>query len=159
MALLGKPHIIAKQINLNEKLKKALNFIEQENLEETFERVSEGNNVTTEIDGKEVMAIFQTYQSKQKTPPTFEGHKKYIDLQYIFEGEEFIHVCGADATLKEEAYDKEKDLYFLSASFWSSLLLKAGDAAILYPDDLHAPGHCTTQPARVKKIVLKIAVD
>ena len=41
---------------------------------------------TYEIDGKQVYALVQEYQSKRPADGKWEAHRKYIDLQYVVRG-------------------------------------------------------------------------
>ena len=46
-----------------------------------------------EIDGKDLYASVQEYNSKLETEAKNEGHRNYIDIQYVVCGEEVIDVC------------------------------------------------------------------
>ena len=45
-----------------------------------------------EIDGKDLYASVQEYQAKAPEDGKFEGHRNYIDIQYIVSGIETIEV-------------------------------------------------------------------
>ncbi len=45
-----------------------------------------------EIDGERVFALFQSYETKPENDRP-EAHRKYIDIQYLIEGEELIGVA------------------------------------------------------------------
>ncbi|MBI5406089.1 MAG: YhcH/YjgK/YiaL family protein [Nitrospirae bacterium] len=59
-----------------------------------------------------------------------------------------------------EAYDIEKDICFgiVSKSEITPVYLQAGQLAVLYPEDGHAPKLAAGAPSRVTKIVVKVAV-
>lgn len=91
-----------------------------------------------------------------------EAHQKYVDIQYVYEGEEYIGWCPFSPDLKEaEAYDAEKDVAFYSALVPdSNLLLLPGCFVILYPEDVHCPKMAVDGvPGNVTKVVVKIPVD
>jgi biofilm protein TabA len=112
-----------------------------------------------EIDGDRVFAIVQRYETTKPDMPRFECHRKYIDVQYIDAGEEIIGWTPAERMTITEAYDADKDICFGSASGeWTPLRLQAGQLAVLYPEDGHAPRLAAGAPSRVMKIVVKVAV-
>jgi biofilm protein TabA len=157
MALFGTLGVLKLQTQ-NVKLQRAINYLEENNLREIFESVSPGNNRIIEIEGKQVYAIFQEYLSKLPHDVKIEGHHKYIDIQYIFEGKEIIRLASEKDIISPDVYITEKDVHFPSVAEYSQLLLRKGDAAIFYPEDLHGPCCCIDYPKNVKKIVVKVAV-
>ena len=50
-----------------------------------------------EIDGERVFALFQSYETKPENDRP-EAHRKYIDIQYLIEGEELIGVAPVSYT-------------------------------------------------------------
>ena len=111
-----------------------------------------------EIDGKELYASVQEYDSKLAANAKFEGHRNYIDIQFVVSGTEIIKVADiAKMTLKTE-YNTEKDVEFYEDNASASaLVLSAGEYAVLFPQDIHMP--CVApedKSAPVKKIVVKV---
>ena len=49
-----------------------------------------------ELDGENLFALVQTYETKDKDDARMEAHIKYADLQFMEEGEERIYVDFAD---------------------------------------------------------------
>lgn len=112
-----------------------------------------------EIDGDRVFALVQRYGTAPAEPPKFEAHRKFIDVQYVAEGAEVIG-CAPLALLRvSEPYDGEKDVCFGSVpdGAWTPLALKAGELAVLWPADAHAPRLPSGAPGPVVKIVVKVA--
>jgi biofilm protein TabA len=158
MALIGSLEILKKQTQ-DVKITEALKYLQNTNITKEFGNVSPGNNKTIEIDLKNIYAIYQEYMSKPHTEIKVEGHKKYIDIQYIFEGEEQILLSSDNYIVERGEYNEEKDCYFPKVDKYSVLHLKPGDATILFPEDLHGPGYCIDKPDNVKKVVIKVTVD
>lgn len=107
-----------------------------------------------EIEGKNIFALVQEYNTKDAKDAKPEAHKKYIDIQYIHSGAELIGV----ATLQNQVIvvsDPEKDITFYNGET-SLVKLDAGMFAIFFPSDLHMPGINISQSARVKKVVIKL---
>jgi len=112
-----------------------------------------------EIDGDRVFALVQRYETVKTDTPKFEYHKKYIDVQYIASGEEVIGWAPVARMKISEAYDVEKDICFgtVPTGQWTPVFLQAGQLAVFYPEDGHAPKLSTHSPSSVMKIVIKIA--
>lgn len=108
------------------------------------------------LDGDDLFAIVDEYETKDRRDCELEGHLRYIDLQYMVGGEELIGY----APLREQAASlinpPEEDCRFYRGEA-SLVLLERGMFAIFYPTDLHMP--CVRAGCeRVKKVVVKIRV-
>lgn len=127
--------------------------------------ISKPSPPTTAVDGKialdgdHVFALVQSYVTEAVSAKKFESHRKYIDVQYLFQGEEIIRYAPIEQLTLSTPYNVEKDfmLYDLIPHD-TSLLLRVGQFAIFYPEDGHVPGCLVTSPAPVRKVVLKVAV-
>ena len=114
---------------------------------------------TVEIDGKNVYAIIQTYETrKEKNEPRFEAHHNYIDIQFLLSGSELMGWAPADAMDVNEPYSEEKDILFGTVPEESRAFtfFQAGQAMVLFPSDAHAPGLSKGAPQPVRKVVVKI---
>ena len=60
-----------------------------------------------EIDGENVFAMVQEYETRKWERPFLEGHKKYIDLQFIAEGEERMDLINITRAEMTQAYDEK----------------------------------------------------
>ena len=115
---------------------------------------------TFAIDGDRVFAVVQRYETVKTDTPQFEHHRKYIDVQFIASGLEIIGWAPVERMSVTEAYDANKDIAFgtVPPAEWTPLLLHPGQAAILWPEDAHAPRLPAGRSSRVMKVVIKIAV-
>jgi len=111
-----------------------------------------------EIDGSQVYALVQSYESK--TEPVFEAHQRYLDIQYICEGRELFGWAPFDKLAPKGPYNPEKDVVkgIVAGESATFVKLAAGQLAVVYPSDAHAPGAADGEPAPVKKIVVKVAL-
>jgi len=131
----------------------------------SFIQASLGQNLPegrAEIDGNRIYALIQSYDTKPDADhPSFEAHRKYVDVQYILAGKELIGWAPLTALVDAMPYNDENDVQHGSVPADSLTLarLSAGQVALLYPSDAHAPGLADGHPAPVKKIVVKIALD
>ncbi len=113
-----------------------------------------------EIDGRKIHASVQEYNSKAEADANYEGHRKYIDIQYIASGAEMMQVVDVKkATLKTE-YNEEKDVeFYYDTDKAGKVLVEAGEYGIFFPNDIHKPGLSVYgNSAPVKKILVKIAL-
>lgn len=101
--------------------------------------------------------ILDEYQTRSSEGELYEGHKKFIDLQLILEGDEYMGYAPLTNQVPCQKYDAEKDfaLYQIAGQM---LHVKAGMFVIFFPSDLHMPSIGT--PARkIRKIVMKAKVN
>ncbi|MBQ3373598.1 MAG: YhcH/YjgK/YiaL family protein [Oscillospiraceae bacterium] len=107
-----------------------------------------------EVDGKELFFMLQSYQSKELNDRP-EAHKKYIDIQYILEGEEQIGVGALSEMVEEVSANPDGDIWFYHGPV-THFKMEKGNFAVFFPQDAHAPGIATGDPAPVKKVVVKV---
>lgn len=114
----------------------------------------------TEIDGDRVFALVQRYETQASSAPRFENHLKYIDVQFIVSGVEVIGWAPVGAMEVTAAYAEDMDICFgtVLAGMWTPVRLEAGQLMLLWPEDAHAPKCAAGKPAKVMKIVIKVAV-
>ncbi len=105
----------------------------------------------------------QHYDTKPIEDCKPESHKKFIDVQYVFAGEEVLGWCPLSPDLKlVSAYDEKADVAFYQAlTPESSVMLCARNYAVLFPLDVHRPCGSLDDdaPEHVTKIVVKVPVE
>ncbi len=102
-------------------------------------------------------ALVQEYQTQTAEGARYEAHRKFIDIQYIFSGEEVCYYAPISQMIADE-YQPEKDYLGLEGDGFA-LPLKAGEFAIFFPRDAHLPSRMTSAgPKPVRKVVVKIPV-
>ncbi|MBQ8606336.1 MAG: YhcH/YjgK/YiaL family protein [Clostridia bacterium] len=140
-----------KYIAVNEDFKKAFDFIKKA----TAESYPAGKY---EIDGDNVYAMVQEYTTRQEDDCKYEGHRKYIDIQYMIDGIEYIDVVDLNKTKPITEFDAQNDYsFFEKTEKANSCVVCNGDYAILFPHDIHRPGRAyKNEPAPVRKIVVKV---
>jgi YhcH/YjgK/YiaL family protein len=137
--------------SLSERMKKALEYLGTTN----FSTMEPGK---IEIDGDDIFAIVQHYDTKPITSGKWESHKKYIDIQYIVSGKEKIGYSHSNKTIVTQPYHAEKDVQYLKGE-GNFLIVEAGYFAILFPSDVHMPGIAINLSTPVTKVVIKVKVD
>ena len=108
--------------------------------------------------GYDVTADVQSYTTEPVEARRFEAHDKFFDIQYIAEGEEFFGVCPRDGLKVLEARPERDTVFLEKPEHYSMILLKAGELIIVPPEDAHMPKCAVGEPARVRKVVLKVRV-
>lgn len=133
----------------SEPLLRGLDFLFNTN----FNDLSDGRY---ELDGGDYVNV-QSYLTKSDAD--FEAHRRYIDIQYIIEGEEKIGVCDYGTCSMTIPYDEAKDIEFLSGD-GEFYRLKKGEFMILYPEDAHKPSISldNSSPSDVRKAVVKVKI-
>ncbi len=145
---------LSKQLRPNYKFDRAIDFLQREGWRDCI-------NGKISIEGDSVYALLQSYETKTPnvTVP-FEGHRKYIDIQYVIEGRETIYCQPTSSLTSTIPYDDAKDIWFCQSSLReaSVVVLEAGQLAVFFPEDAHAPTQAAGTPMPVRKIVVKVAV-
>ena len=110
-----------------------------------------------ELDGDNIFYMVQSYDTDPDKTIS-EGHKKYIDIQFMVEGEEIIGVADIDDEKELTEAKEENDVWFYNCKT-EPLTLSAGKYMVLYPNDLHCPGVATKGKAMTcRKVVVKVKV-
>jgi biofilm protein TabA len=113
-----------------------------------------------EIDGEDVFALVQTYDTAPGVEKRFESHRQYVDVQFLASGRERILYTDSRELEVDTPYDEETDVVFYEdPEFSSSILLRTGEFVILYPQDAHKPGCMAGGREAVKKVVVKIRYE
>ena len=116
---------------------------------------------TVKIDGDEVYAFVQEYETKPVEAVKFERHHHYADIQMTMEGHELIYVGQTEEETGKLTVPYKPDVEFYGSNTEKADLvhLTPGIACVLYPIDAHLPGVTTDGPCFVRKVVVKIKVD
>lgn len=134
-------------------LSKGLKYLSENN----FSSMSEGRY---DLDDG-MFALIQEYKTEPKARRRPESHQRYIDIQYIVNGEESIGYCllCSQCVIKENLL-LEKDLIFYSSVVnESDFILKTGMFAVFFPWDIHRPSVSWKEDSVVRKVVLKIPIS
>ena len=111
-----------------------------------------------DLDGDNCFALVQSYPTRPLAQALFEAHRQYIDIQFMQAGRETILWSPLAAlTQVTQPYAAERDIaFFANPPQWTPLNLQAGQFAIFFPEDGHAPGLECAGPAEVRKVVIKV---
>lgn len=113
-----------------------------------------------ELDGKALYAMVQEYNTKLTADAKFEGHRNYIDIQFMVSGAEVMKWADIAKMTENVPYNSEKDCQFYAPNEDAAVAaVEAGEYAIFFPHDIHMP--CVSlndTPAPAKKVVVKVKV-
>lgn len=108
----------------------------------------------------DIYITISEYRTKEPEDALYEVHKKYIDVQYLISGSEYIGILWDTALLKEmQSYDEEKDIAFYASDGGIQRKATPENFFIFFPQDAHRPCVKDMKQAMVKKLVVKIKVD
>ena len=128
----------------------ALEFLANTN----FEKIELGRY---ELDVDNVFYMVQSYDTDPDKTVS-EAHKKYIDIQFMVEGEEIIGVAPICVEKTEVEAKPENDVWFYQCKTEPITLIE-NSFMVLYPNDLHCPGVATNNKAMTcRKVVVKVRV-
>lgn len=140
----------ASQVLKNEKSwQAAFYFLDNNNLDKLaigrYELLNDGTYATV-----------SDYITKEPDSARYEAHRKYIDIQYVLNGSEYIDLLRMADINEEAAYDEKSDILFFTGREGQRLLADKKRFFVFFPDDVHKPCLKVVCTGRVRKIVVKI---
>ena len=162
MAIFGNLETVKAQVD-NTKFEKAFLYIQKLQDKNSFEYKSICNIGLDECNkivlDENSFLLEQAYITKDKKDCLFESHKKYIDIQYMFKGDEIMEVENVNNLLIQTPYKEDLDYAKYAQSLnSSSLVIRKNELAIFYPNDAHMPCIKVNENKKIIKAVFKIAV-
>ena len=108
-----------------------------------------------EIDGDNVFALVQEYETKDFNEDKWEAHKKYFDIQFIVSGTEEIKVSRIEEMKLNTSYQPDGD-YWLFSGKGNGIIITKNQFVILSPEEVHQPGVIADNKSNmIKKIIVK----
>ena len=112
------------------------------------------------IDGEKVFASVQVYETSPAEENLWEAHRNYIDIQYVFSGNETMGWAELSGFAPTAVYEADKDV-ILEKEITGGTLFDVAQRqfAVFFPSDIHKP-RCIAPSGKEKilKIVVKVAV-
>jgi len=109
------------------------------------------------VDGENIYYTIQRYTTKSISEGNLEAHRKYIDIQFLLEGEELLSYAPLKGLTTAEEYNPQKDIAFYETpSEITKIKLEPGLFCILFPNDAHLPCRQLASTMKVRKVVIKI---
>lgn len=107
-----------------------------------------------------VYANVSEVTTAETNPVDFEAHKQHLDIHYPLDGEEKIKVCPVEKLEQYSEYKPDTDAAFFRNPGAKTVEITVGNGyfAVLFPNDGHEPLLCIDEPAKFKKVVVKIKI-
>lgn len=138
----------AKYTGLKMGISEAFGFLDQPGLAD----LPDGNY---EILGDRVYAMVARENGRKASDAQLEGHRKYIDIQYVISGDESMGWAPREGLTCSVEYDEERDLEFFEGAPASIVRVPPGSFAVFLPTDAHLP---LIGDGPIHKVVVKVAV-
>lgn len=135
---------------LGERINKAFDYLKNND----FSQMELGKY---EIDGEDIFALVNEYNTKDESEGKLEAHKKYIDVQFVAKGKELMGYAPLENQKVIDEYNEQYDIIFFSGEK-SFVKVDEGMFAIFFPEDIHMPGIKVNEGSQVKKVVIKVKV-
>jgi YhcH/YjgK/YiaL family protein len=110
-----------------------------------------------DLEGDRLYAVVQQFETKPPEQGVWESHRQYIDIHYLLEGQERLGYASL-CHMEPVDYDESKDFQVLKGrgDFFD---VCPGAFAVFMPEDVHMPGMAVEEPAPLRKVLVKIAVE
>jgi YhcH/YjgK/YiaL family protein len=137
------------------------NILNPKDWQATFKFMSESdfNNMNEgryELGG-EVYATITDYNTKDVSVADYEAHRKYIDIQYVASGKEYIGLTSLEEIISVvKPYDEANDIEFFQKPDNNLLLADPSRYFVFFPTDGHKPCLNVESVDKVRKVVVKI---
>lgn len=138
-----------KNKTLNEKIQKCIEYVKNNDI------LSFETGAYEIEDG--IKMNYDNYNSKEEKDGLWESHIKYLDVQVMLDGEEYIAVNNIK-NMKKKSEDQKNDIIFFVGDELFKIPFKKNDILILYPEDVHMPGLKIRKSIFNKKVVFKIEI-
>lgn len=119
--------------------------------------ISTGRHI---ISGKAFINIDE-YKTRGDSEIKLEAHRKYIDIQFLIQGEEKVYITDRKNLKVNIEYNDDKDIEFFETPNrkLNTIYLEKNKFVVLYPDDVHSPCmNFENESKPVKKAIVKIKI-
>ncbi|MBA7930443.1 YhcH/YjgK/YiaL family protein [Klebsiella sp. RHBSTW-00215] len=113
-----------------------------------------------ELQGDDIFMNVMQFASGLPEEKQAELHVQFIDIQILLAGEERIFYGVAGCARQGEEMHVEEDYQLCGEMAGEqSVTLRPGMFAVFMPGEPHKPGCAVTEPADIKKVVIKVRAD
>ncbi|MEX2805102.1 YhcH/YjgK/YiaL family protein [Streptococcus sp. H31] len=103
--------------------------------------------------------FFQKGRTKPLELSQFEAHRKFIDVQFVLEGAEYVALEDLTELSIALPYQQEKDVEKYEGSVRHYMKITEGMAYVCFPWDAHRAVFHTDEELTFTKAVVKLAVE
>lgn len=168
MAIYGTLDVCARQVGDRPHFAEAIQFVQgvldgSHEAAGTLRALASGQIERVNLagpDGQDAYALLQYPTTRERSQQKAESHRAYADVQAVIDGDELLEVMPLGDLDVSQEYDAGNDvtLYKMPTEA-TKLIMRPGLAAILFPEDGHAPLQATASgPAPSRRVVVKVRV-
>ena len=88
-----------------------------------------------------------------------EIHRREVDVQIIYEGEELIKAGDRALLASAGPYDSEGDASLVEGGALATYHMTKGHFVVFLPGEPHMPGISVTEDSPVRKVIFKVAIN
>ncbi|HEY2454850.1 MAG TPA: YhcH/YjgK/YiaL family protein [Scandinavium sp.] len=135
-------------------IEKALAFLRTTD----FSQLAQG---VVEIDGQNIYAQIIDMHTRPQAENRPEVHRRYLDIQYLAWGEEYIGVAidRGNNQISESLLAERDIIFYQHMENESQIEMTPGSYAIFSPHDVHRPGCNKIKETAIRKVVVKVALS
>ncbi|MDD2709830.1 MAG: YhcH/YjgK/YiaL family protein [Verrucomicrobiae bacterium] len=114
------------------------------------------------LQDRDIYAKIMSYTTRLPEQSKLEAHRQYVDIQMPLLGADGIECHPLDGLKIDKPYDEKSDaiLFIRPGAPFVAINLIPRQFAILFPQDVHAPGLALhSAPSKVKKAVVKVRTN
>lgn len=101
--------------------------------------------------------LVQDVTTKPAGSKLCEAHRKYLDIQYVVEGEEAVGWAPLETLTLDGEFNTEKDIGRYAGPV-DYMRIREGYCYVVFPEDAHMPGVHLDKERTIKKLVFKLKV-
>ena len=122
------------------------------------ELTSDSDVGKTYVIDDDLIINIDVYSTKELSNCVLETHEKYVDIQLLLSGEEYIDIYPSENLEVKDEYDNNRDVAFYHVPDVDPVRVKLvpGNFTVLFPQDAHSPQIKVLESCDVKKVVVKI---
>ncbi|EMW5168639.1 YhcH/YjgK/YiaL family protein [Raoultella sp. XY-1] len=135
-------------------IEKALDFLRTTD----FSKLETG---VVEIEGRTIFAQILDLTTRPHDELRPEVHRRYLDIQFLYSGEEQIGVAidTGNNVVNEELLEQRDIIFYHHSENESLIEMRPGNYAIFFPQDVHRPACNKHRATAIRKIVVKVAIS
>ncbi|HFI0500848.1 TPA: YhcH/YjgK/YiaL family protein [Streptococcus suis] len=103
--------------------------------------------------------FFQSGHTKNLVDAQFEAHRKYIDVQLVLEGAEYVSLQDKSQVEVLLPYDRNRDVEKYVGEAQHTLFVNKGMGYVCFPWDIHQAVFHFEQPTYFEKVVIKLEIQ
>lgn len=110
-----------------------------------------------DIEGDDLYALVQEYETRTVDTCEMETHIKYIDIHYIAQGYEYIAYADRSKMYPATHIGREiPDTVLYEKEYNNKIFMEKGDIMICFLNDAHMPRRIALNKVLVRKVIIKL---